>query len=50
MLLIHIGIVRMFLKLLMDVRCFSFSLSGRTEAQSVQYGKEQGVKDRVFAR
>ncbi|TSK67217.1 Tyrosine-protein phosphatase non-receptor type 4 [Bagarius yarrelli] len=27
-----------------------FRYCGRTEAQSVQYGKEQGVKDRVFAR
>ncbi|TSO88059.1 Tyrosine-protein phosphatase non-receptor type 4 [Bagarius yarrelli] len=27
-----------------------FRYSGRTEAQSVQYGKEKGVKDRVFAR
>lgn len=27
-----------------------FRYCGRTEAQSVQYGKEKGVKDRVFAR
>ncbi|KAK3543610.1 hypothetical protein QTP70_025020 [Hemibagrus guttatus] len=27
-----------------------FRYSGRTEAQSVQYGKEKGIKDRVFAR
>ncbi|KAI5088866.1 protein tyrosine phosphatase, non-receptor type 4b isoform X2 [Silurus meridionalis] len=27
-----------------------FRYCGRTEAQSVQYGKEQGVKNRVFAR
>lgn len=27
-----------------------FVHSGRTEAQSVQYGKEKGIKDRVFAR
>lgn len=27
-----------------------FLHSGRTEAQSVQYGKEKGIKDRVFAR
>ncbi|XP_007257147.3 tyrosine-protein phosphatase non-receptor type 4b isoform X2 [Astyanax mexicanus] len=27
-----------------------FRYCGRTEAQSVQYGKERGVKDRVFAR
>lgn len=27
-----------------------FLYSGRTEAQSVQYGKEKGIKDRVFAR
>ncbi|KAA0715732.1 Tyrosine-protein phosphatase non-receptor type 4 [Triplophysa tibetana] len=27
-----------------------FHYCGRTEAQSVQYGKEKGVKDRVFAR
>lgn len=25
-------------------------VSGRTEVQSVQYGKEKGIKDRVFAR
>lgn len=24
--------------------------SGRTEVQSVQYGKEKGIKNRVFAR
>uniref|UniRef100_A0AAY5ELR3 Tyrosine-protein phosphatase n=1 Tax=Electrophorus electricus TaxID=8005 RepID=A0AAY5ELR3_ELEEL len=27
-----------------------FRYRGRTEAQSVQYGKEKGIKDRVFAR
>ncbi|XP_067266477.1 tyrosine-protein phosphatase non-receptor type 4 isoform X4 [Chanodichthys erythropterus] len=27
-----------------------FRYCGRTEAQSVQYGKEKGIKDRVFAR
>ncbi|XP_052421822.1 tyrosine-protein phosphatase non-receptor type 4 isoform X2 [Carassius gibelio] len=27
-----------------------FRYCGRTEAQSVQYGKEKGMKDRVFAR
>ncbi|XP_028663882.2 tyrosine-protein phosphatase non-receptor type 4 isoform X2 [Erpetoichthys calabaricus] len=27
-----------------------FRYCGRTEAQSVQYGKEKGIKDRIFAR
>uniref|UniRef100_A0A8C1ICA8 Tyrosine-protein phosphatase n=1 Tax=Cyprinus carpio TaxID=7962 RepID=A0A8C1ICA8_CYPCA len=30
--------------------CSGFFCSGRTEAQSVQYGKERGNKNRVFAR
>lgn len=35
---------------LMLKRCFCVICSGRTEVQSVQYGKEKGIKDRVFAR
>lgn len=35
---------------LLTVVSVPFVCSGRTEVQSVQYGKEKGIKDRVFAR
>lgn len=32
------------------ILCIFMYFSGRTEVQSVQYGKEKANKDRVFAR
>lgn len=34
----------------LNLRVVFVVFSGRTEVQSVQYGKEKGIKDRVFAR